>query len=122
MAGATALERPLICVIDDEQWLDRASAQALTFAARRQAADPAGLVFAAREPGAELTGLPELAVEGLRERVAEGRLPYSDDGCAAARIAPSSVARSAASAAPIRWKISSACSSWSSASAVRPAA
>jgi predicted ATPase len=41
-------ERPLICVIDDEQWLDRASALALGFVARRLTADPVGLVFAAR--------------------------------------------------------------------------
>ena len=40
-------ERPLICLVDDQQWLDRASAQALGFAARRLAADPVGLVFAA---------------------------------------------------------------------------
>jgi hypothetical protein len=49
-------ERPLICLIDDEQWLDRASAQALGFVARRLAADPVGLVFAARVPGGEVTG------------------------------------------------------------------
>src|SRR5215471_13426152 len=60
-----AAERPLICVIDDEQWLDRASVQALGFVARRLAADPVGLVFAARDPGPELTGLPELVVDGL---------------------------------------------------------
>jgi DNA-binding CsgD family transcriptional regulator len=60
-----AAERPLICVIDDEQWLDRASVQALGFVARRLAADPVGLVFAARDPGAELAGLPELVVDGL---------------------------------------------------------
>src|SRR5215831_1812462 len=60
-------ERPLVCLIDDEQWLDQASAQALGFAARRLAADPVGLVFAAREPGGELDGLPELEVGGLRE-------------------------------------------------------
>ena len=59
--------RPLICVVDDQQWLDRASAQALGFAARRLAADPVGLFFAARVPGQELAGLPELAVNGLRE-------------------------------------------------------
>ena len=46
-------ERPLVCVIDDEQWLDHASAQALGFAARRLAADPVGLVFGARVPGDE---------------------------------------------------------------------
>jgi len=62
MAG----ERPLICLVDDGQWLDRASAQALGFVARRLAADPVGVVFAAREPGAELAGLPELEVTGLR--------------------------------------------------------
>src|SRR5579864_9394900 len=60
-------ERPLIGVIDDAQWLDRASAQALGFAARRLAVDPVGLVFAARDPGADLAGLPELEVEGLRD-------------------------------------------------------
>ncbi len=60
-------KRPLICLIDDEQWLDRASAQALGFAARRLAADPVGLVFAARVPGPDLAGLPELDVPGLRE-------------------------------------------------------
>ena len=63
VAGA----QPLICVVDDYQWLDRASAQALGFAARRVAADPVGLVFAVREPGGELAGLPELEVTGLRD-------------------------------------------------------
>ena len=58
-------ESPLICVVDDEQWLDRASAQALGFVSRRLAADAVGLVFAARDPGAELAGLPELTIEGL---------------------------------------------------------
>jgi len=60
-------ERPLICLVDDEQWLDHASAQALGFVARRLAADPVGLVFAAREPGPEVAGLPELEVRGLPE-------------------------------------------------------
>ena len=67
LLSEVAGERPLVCVIDDQQWLDRASAQALGFAARRLAADPVGLVFAARIPGEELAGLPELAVEGLAE-------------------------------------------------------
>jgi len=49
-------DRPRICLIDDEQWLDRASAQALGFAARRLAADPVGVVFAARDPSVELAG------------------------------------------------------------------
>src|SRR6201996_6469386 len=71
LVSEVAGERPLICVVDDEQWLDRASVQALGFVARRLEAEPVGLVFAARVPGSELAGLPELAVEGLAEE--EGR-------------------------------------------------
>ena len=62
-----AAERPLIALVDDAQWLDRASAQVLGFVARRPGADPVGLVFADRVPDAELAGIPELLVEGLRE-------------------------------------------------------
>ncbi|GAA1214263.1 LuxR family transcriptional regulator [Pseudonocardia alaniniphila] len=62
-----ARERPLICVVDDAQWLDRASAQALGFAARRLGSESVAIVFGVREPDEtpELTGLPELAVSGL---------------------------------------------------------
>jgi DNA-binding CsgD family transcriptional regulator len=67
LLSETAAERPLVCLVDDQQWLDRASAQALGFAARRLAADPVGLVFAARVPGEDVAGLPELVVEGLAE-------------------------------------------------------
>jgi predicted ATPase len=67
LLSEVAGERPLVCVVDDQQWLDRASAQALGFAARRLAAEPVGLVFAARVPGEELAGLPELAIGGLAE-------------------------------------------------------
>src|SRR5579862_9004735 len=67
LLSETAAERPLVCVVDDQQWLDHASAQALGFAARRLAADPVGLVFAARVPGPDVAGLPELVVEGLAE-------------------------------------------------------
>src|SRR5690242_11875823 len=67
LLSETAGERPLICIVDDQQWLDRASAQALGFAARRLAADPVGLVFAARVPGEDVAGLPELVVEGLAD-------------------------------------------------------
>ncbi len=65
LLSETARERPLVCMVDDQQWLDHASAQALGFAARRLAADPVGLVFAARIPGQDVAGLPELVVEGL---------------------------------------------------------
>jgi AAA ATPase domain len=74
LLARAAAKRPLICLIDDEQWLDRASAQALGFAARRLAADPVGLVFAARTPGPELAGLGELEVGGLNESDARALL------------------------------------------------
>ena len=67
LLSEAAGERPLICIVDDEQWLDRASAQALGFAARRLAADPVGLVFGARVPGQDVAGLPVLVVGGLAE-------------------------------------------------------
>lgn len=67
LLSAVAGERPLLCVVDDAQWLDRASAQALGLVARRLATGPVGLVFAAQDRGAELAGLPELAVAGLPE-------------------------------------------------------
>ena len=58
-------ERPLLCVVDDAQWLDQASALTLAFVARRLLAEPVGMVFASREPGAELGYLPKLEVRGL---------------------------------------------------------
>src|SRR3954464_6392349 len=60
-----AEKRPLVCVVDDAQWLDRASAQALVFVARRLLAESVALVFVTREPRDELEGLPKLAVAGL---------------------------------------------------------
>jgi DNA-binding CsgD family transcriptional regulator len=67
-------EQPLICLVDDEQWLDRASAQALGFAARRLEAESVGLVFAARQPSDDVAGLAELVIEGLREADARALL------------------------------------------------
>jgi len=86
LLSEVAGEQPLISVIDDEQWLDQASEQTLTFAARRLAADPVGLVFAAREPGPELAGLPELALEGLHERDARALLDSALAGPLDARV------------------------------------
>ncbi len=62
-----AEERPLMCVVDDAQWLDHISAQMLSFVARRLLAERVGLVFALREPadGQELARLPELVVDGI---------------------------------------------------------
>jgi hypothetical protein len=74
LLSEAAADGPLIGVIDDEQWLDQASAQALGFAAGRLGADPVGLVFASRKPGPELAGLPELDVAGLGEQDARALL------------------------------------------------
>ena len=67
-----AEELPLLCLVDDAQWLDRSSAQALAFVARRLGADAVALVFAVREPIDldELARLPDLRVEGLSDAYA----------------------------------------------------
>src|SRR5215472_7262513 len=86
LLSAAAQERPLVCVVDDEQWLDRESAQVLGFVARRLAAEPVGLVFAARDPGEELAGLPQLTVQGLGERDARALLDSVLTGPVDARV------------------------------------
>src|SRR4051794_35361184 len=58
---------PLLCVVDDAQWLDRESAQALVFVARRLSAESVAIVVASREPDDDFGGLPELVVEGLQD-------------------------------------------------------
>ena len=74
LVSDVAEQRPLLCVVDDAQWLDQASALTLAFVARRLFADPVGLVFAARDPGAELGQLPDLRVRGLSSRDARALL------------------------------------------------
>jgi hypothetical protein len=64
LLSEVAEEQPLLCVVDDEQWLDQASALVLAVVARRLEAESVGLVIAARETSAELVGLPELVVQG----------------------------------------------------------
>jgi DNA-binding CsgD family transcriptional regulator len=68
LAGAAEAE-PLVCLVDDVQWLDRATAQTLTFVARRLLAERIAMVFAVREPTdiTELSGLPGLVVGGLSD-------------------------------------------------------
>ncbi|MFG2788251.1 ATP-binding protein [Streptomyces sp. NPDC048419] len=74
LLSEVAEEQPLICLVDDQQWLDRASAQVLAFVARRLGAESIGLVFATRPGHGDLTGVPELVVEGLREPDAQALL------------------------------------------------
>ena len=66
-----AQRQPLLCLVDDAQWIDRESLDALTFVARRLGADRVALLFAVRRSpaaaGPPFDGLPELAVEGLHE-------------------------------------------------------
>src|SRR5580704_19111897 len=71
LLSEVAQQQPLLCVIDDAQWVDHASAQALAFVARRLLAEPVALVFATREPGEDYRGLPELLVGGLRDSDAQ---------------------------------------------------
>jgi DNA-binding CsgD family transcriptional regulator/tetratricopeptide (TPR) repeat protein len=74
LLSEVAGERPLVCLVDDAQWLDHASAQVLAFVARRLAAERVALVFADRVLAGDLAGLPELAVEGLRDEDAQALL------------------------------------------------
>jgi len=68
LLSEVAEDQPLVCVVDDEQWLDRTSAQILGFVARRLGAESVGLVFAARVPSSDIAGLPDLLVERLGTR------------------------------------------------------
>src|SRR5258708_10675602 len=74
LVSEMAAARPVVWLVDDEQWLDHASAQILAFVARRLGAEAVGLVFGARVPSGDLAGLPELVVGGLREDDARGLL------------------------------------------------
>jgi DNA-binding CsgD family transcriptional regulator/tetratricopeptide (TPR) repeat protein len=74
LLSEAAEERPLVCLVDDVQWLDRASAQVLAFVGRRLLAEPVVMLFGARGPSEEFAGLPELVIEGLEGADAQALL------------------------------------------------
>jgi DNA-binding CsgD family transcriptional regulator len=77
LLAAAAGERQLLCIVDDAQWLDQASAQVFGFVGRRLFAERVALVFAAPSPATppdHLAGLPELRLEGLDSEAAQALL------------------------------------------------
>jgi DNA-binding CsgD family transcriptional regulator len=87
LLSEAAQERPLVCAIDDAQWLDRASAQVLAFVARRLLAESVVVVLATREPAGEFGRLPELVVEGLGDADARALLASAIPGRLDERVA-----------------------------------
>ncbi len=90
LLSEAAEEGPLLCIVDDAQWLDAASAGVLSFVARRLLAEEIALVFAARDHADALTAFPELHLEPLRHRDArtllESALPGRLDETVLERI------------------------------------
>ena len=88
-----AVDRPVLCVIDDAQWLDRVSVEVLGFVARRLFADRVGILFAVR-PGQQravaLEDLPELTVGALPEQAAVELLAASAGRPVEWRVGPGS--------------------------------
>ena len=87
LLGDAGAERPTVCIIDDAQWIDRASLQTLTFAARRLLADPVVMIFTARtsEADHELGGLPALTL---------GRLAHNSASALLSQVMPGQLERS----------------------------
>ena len=93
LLAAAASDRPLLCVVDDAQWLDQESAAVLAFVARRLLADRIAMIFAVREPSGRpvsLDGLPDVQLRGLPAVEAQELLSSAVggqvDGLVAARI------------------------------------
>ncbi|MEU4157742.1 LuxR family transcriptional regulator [Actinoplanes sp. NPDC026670] len=84
LLAEAAAEQPLICVVDDAQWLDRMSEVILTFVARRLDSESVALIFAAR--GTVLDGLPDLRLEGLPDAEAHALLDSVLPGLVDARV------------------------------------
>jgi AAA ATPase domain len=86
LLSAVAERRPLLCLVDDGQWLDHASQTILAFVARRLGAESVGLVVAMRVAGDDLAGLPRLEVAGLGEADARALLDSALPGPIDARV------------------------------------
>jgi DNA-binding CsgD family transcriptional regulator len=80
LLSEVAEEQPLLCAVDDAQWLDAASAQALAFVAHRLLAEPIAVLFVTREPIDALSGLPEVHLDGIGDEDARSLL---EEGLAA---------------------------------------
>jgi DNA-binding CsgD family transcriptional regulator len=103
LLAEVAEDQPLVCVVDDAQWLDRVSAQTLAFVGRRLLAERVALVFAVRGPtpglptvadADQLVGLPELTVSGLRDDDARALLESAVPGRLDERVRDRIVAES----------------------------
>ena len=99
LLSEVARDRPLLCVVDDVQWIDRASAQVMGFAARRLGNEAVAMIFAVRESGQEpglpeLAGLPTVRVEGLPTEEARSLLTMAHGGPLDRRILDRIVAES----------------------------
>jgi hypothetical protein len=119
LLSEVAEDQPLLCVVDDVQWLDRASAQALGFVARRLLAESVALVFATRQPSEELAGLPEVVLGGLRDEDARAVLDLGITGPLDERVRERIVAEAGAIRSrfwscradghPLSWRVDSGC-------------
>jgi DNA-binding CsgD family transcriptional regulator len=96
LLSEAAGERPLVCVVDDAQWLDHASAQVLGFVARRLLAESVAMVFSVRDPGDDqrLGNLPAMAVGGLSDADARALLDSATPGRLDERVRDRVVAES----------------------------
>ena len=94
LLAEVAEEQPLLCLVDDLQWLDEATGQVLGFVARRLLAEPVAIVFCIREPSdeREVAGLPELRLEGLDHDEARALLAEVTPGRLDERVAERIVA------------------------------
>jgi hypothetical protein len=85
LLAAAAEDRPVLCMIDDAQWMDRPSADALVFTARRLQAERLAMLFAAREGEVrrfEAAGVPDFALTGLDPPSAAAVLATGGSGAA----------------------------------------